>query len=429
MNSKHKNIIYIISLQIFFFLYFLLSACSKDLPIEDLTFIEFDYINGDTCYMNFSINNHKGYNKDNIDIRYYTSSALIPLTQSLRVQNEDTFIVSCYFKILSGGGNTPITVKLFNNEEFIGEDTKYVFIDRPGWYSGDTHTHSIYSDGNNTINKNMDISQKKGLSFIFATDHNTINHYQECARLSSNTFLVLPGIEVTTSYGHILALFSEENINFSTVSSLNSAQNIINDINKNNGLSFIAHPFLNTMEWRWKDTENMNGIEVWNLYPASTSKETAESMKWWDEKLCEGKIYYASTGSDTHETSTIAASFIGIYLEKLSKGNIYKSIKNGMFYCSNGPEIYIEAEGKKMGEICNVGKGRNINLDIKGAYSLPMKKIRIIKNGKEFLEYNINDNLKTITIEDFARHGDYYRAEVTTENNGFAFTNPIFIRE
>ena len=427
MNFKLENLPYIISLQILFFLYFLLSACGKDLPIEDLT--EDDVINGDICYLNFSVNNLNGYNKDNIDIRYYTSSALIPIDQNLSVKNENTFIVNSSFKILSGGGNTPVTVKLFNHEECIGEDTKYVFIDRPGWYSGDIHTHSIYSDGKNTIYYNMVASQNKGLSFIIATDHNTINHYQECAKLSSETFLVLPGIEVTTSYGHILALFSEKNINFSTASSLNSAQNIINEINKNNGLSFIAHPFLTAYPWKWKDTENMTGIEVWNLHLTSKTKETEESMKWWDEKLCEGKIYYASTGSDTHETKTIASSFIGIYIEKLSKENIYKSIKNGMFYCSNGPEIYIEAEGIKMGGICHVGKGRNINIEIKGAYSLPMKKIRIIKNGKEFFDYNTNDNLKTIRIEDFAYHGDYYRAEVTAENDGFAFTNPIFIRE
>src|SRR5207302_8223445 len=71
---------------------------------------------------------------------------------------------------------------------------------RPGWYRGDFHCHTLYSDGVLTPPELAALAKSEGLDFFAITDHNTVNaypHFDAPAEL-----LIIPGIEVTFEEGH-----------------------------------------------------------------------------------------------------------------------------------------------------------------------------------------------------------------------------------
>src|SRR5688572_27374348 len=69
------------------------------------------------------------------------------------------------------------------------------------WYRGDLHTHTVHSDGDNTIPEMAEEAARLGLDFMAITDHNTTTHHAE---IDSRDWplLLLPGEEVTMYWGH-----------------------------------------------------------------------------------------------------------------------------------------------------------------------------------------------------------------------------------
>jgi predicted metal-dependent phosphoesterase TrpH len=70
----------------------------------------------------------------------------------------------------------------------------------------DLHLHSCFSDDAHGTPSDIVISlQKKGLQGMALTDHNTMKGYQQLRKTIPNDFLLIPGIEITTKDGHLLA--------------------------------------------------------------------------------------------------------------------------------------------------------------------------------------------------------------------------------
>jgi predicted metal-dependent phosphoesterase TrpH len=74
----------------------------------------------------------------------------------------------------------------------------------------DLHTHSVASDGTNTITENVALARERGLAGIAITDHDTTAGYAEAAAAVDGTgLLVVPGIEFSAEYDgaslHVLA--------------------------------------------------------------------------------------------------------------------------------------------------------------------------------------------------------------------------------
>ena len=77
----------------------------------------------------------------------------------------------------------------------------------------DLHIHSQYSeDGTGTYLEIAKILKKKGLNGMAITDHNTVEGGLSALKVASKDFLVIPGAEISTKEGHIIALNVKENI-------------------------------------------------------------------------------------------------------------------------------------------------------------------------------------------------------------------------
>jgi predicted metal-dependent phosphoesterase TrpH len=77
----------------------------------------------------------------------------------------------------------------------------------------DLHVHSQYSeDGAGHPKDIMKQLQIKGLQGMAVTDHNNIQGSLEALKLKPKDFIIIPGIEISTADGHLIALGVKENI-------------------------------------------------------------------------------------------------------------------------------------------------------------------------------------------------------------------------
>jgi len=71
----------------------------------------------------------------------------------------------------------------------------------------DLHIHSMYSeDAKGSPKELIKIIHKKGLHGMALTDHNTIEGSRKAQKLATKDFIIIPGIEISTKDGHLLAL-------------------------------------------------------------------------------------------------------------------------------------------------------------------------------------------------------------------------------
>jgi len=100
----------------------------------------------------------------------------------------------------------------------------------------DLHVHTHYSEDASTSLEQLEYySKKKGLDGIAVTDHETLKGALEFARKSQ--LVVIPGLEVETQSGHVLAL------NITTLIPPKLAiSETIDRIHEAGGIAVIAHP-------------------------------------------------------------------------------------------------------------------------------------------------------------------------------------------
>ena len=103
----------------------------------------------------------------------------------------------------------------------------------------DLHVHSCASiDGRSSIASLIETAKKRGLSAITISDHDL------CAPLPScSDVLLIPGVEITSSNGHILGLFLERSVDFDALGKYPAPLQAIDAIHAAGGLAVLAHPF------------------------------------------------------------------------------------------------------------------------------------------------------------------------------------------
>ncbi len=345
-----------------------------------------------------------------------------------------TLTVNFELTAVEGSGNCLVNVETKTSTRSMSQSDMRLFVSGKGWYSGDNHTHSIFSDGTSTIEENVNQAKMKGLSFLSSTDHNTVNQKATVIGLKSSYFLPIVGTEVTTLAGHALALFCDVFVPWEplSTSTLADAQNIINTINKSkNGtaISVIAHPYLATVTWKWTDVINMNGYEVFNGFMPYRSNETLLAFQLWDEKLKAGARVYGFAESDAHIKEMVGRLKVCILAADLKENAVYDAIKSGRFYGTNGPDLRFSIDTVQMGDSLYTVSKKSVNIQLTAYSCEGLDSVRLIKNGKLFKSFKYLDYKRKSEIQlyDEVVPGDYFRMEVNDKLDQVAFSNPIFI--
>jgi predicted metal-dependent phosphoesterase TrpH len=173
----------------------------------------------------------------------------------------------------------------------------------------DLHTHSDLSDGLSSIEEILDSAERAGLDVIALTDHDDIRgafEMRELAARRSSPVEVVPGAEVTTRSGHLLALWIEEEIPMFC-----SLAQALTRIHKAGGVAIVPHPLsyltfsvgegaLRQHAAYGDDTRMVDAIELRN--PSYAGRVRASRALWLNNHV----LRVAETGSsDAHHAALV----------------------------------------------------------------------------------------------------------------------------
>ncbi|MBE3560434.1 MAG: phosphotransferase [Ktedonobacteraceae bacterium] len=196
----------------------------------------------------------------------------------------------------------------------------------------DLHMHSTYSDGIATIEQILDYTQRQtDLNVIAITDHDEIEGALRARDLwarGNYRFDLVVGEEVSTSEGHLLALFIERLIPPGL-----SMERSIDLIHEQEGLAVIAHPlhpfFRESCSQAVMDRIHaardvwFDGIETWNASFCGLSSNPASTRA--------NRAIYALPevgNSDAHSLVSIARGFT--WFPGTSARDMRRAIEQGL---------------------------------------------------------------------------------------------------
>jgi len=146
---------------------------------------------------------------------------------------------------------------------------------------------------------------EKGLDGIAICDHNTITgsyHARKRVKELGLPLLVLPGVEVSTTQGHLIILGSRENIPPDL-----TPQDAIRIARQNGGIVIAAHPF------KVRSLGNVEGLDVDAIETFNSRCIFGENKKAENMAFRLGKAQVG--GSDSHMLATIGLGFTEIDAE------------------------------------------------------------------------------------------------------------------
>lgn len=308
------------------------------------------------------------------------------------------------------------------------ERTQRVFVNGPGWYWGDNHSHSRYSDGSGTIADNFASARAYGLSWLTATDHNTIAQREALPAEQREDFVALYGEEITSRDGHSLGYNIDGLIDWTT-----PPQQRVDDANASNGgegFFFVAHPYYPGLEWDDWTIQDYTGIEVWNGFYPPRHPVNAQAFAKWDELNREGRQLVGIANSDGHNPGKIGDPHIRAYLPELAEESIDEVLQSGYFYGSDGPDLRFTVDGAPMGGTIAVpAAGGGVPVELSAAAPDEITAVVLLRNGEPLETWDPEGTRLTTGLEVDVEPGDFLRVEVETAARRFAFTNPVFVEE
>ncbi|MDN5685915.1 MAG: CehA/McbA family metallohydrolase [Brachybacterium sp.] len=126
------------------------------------------------------------------------------------------------------------------------------------WLAGDTHAHSVHSDGALSLDELADEAVRSGLDFLCVTDHNTTSHHRflpETGRRHGIT--LLPGQEITTHRGHANAYGAIDFVDFRR-----PVEEWASSVITQGGLLSINHPVSGDCSWLHAVPSGVTGVEI-----------------------------------------------------------------------------------------------------------------------------------------------------------------------
>jgi len=330
---------------------------------------------------------------------------------------------------------------------------------RPGWYRGDFHVHSSFSDGIYPPSRLVEVAKSEGMDFFILTDHNTIDGLWEL--MPDSDLLVIPGIEVTLKIGHFTVLgisgwhnWMEDICVYPYDDDLawDNERSPIKEffvrVTRQGLINCIVHPLKKS--WGWSDTQtNLNYvhcIEVCNC-PGDPENDlgTPKVIRFWTELLNIGYRMTALGGSDYHRTvpgpayaGTHSRESIGlpttyVYAEELSSNAILSAVMRRRVYVSLGPKVSFQADVN--GKVYDIGQDvgpfmGEIKFTSIVSECLDNTYVQMVKNGKIVADGIVFDGKTMLSYSDTTTpsESNWYRLDVYDSNGALlAITNPIFV--
>lgn len=306
----------------------------------------------------------------------------------------------------------------------------------PDWYIGSLHNHTIHSDGGLSVTDLVRLHKEAGFEFAAITDHNTVRqHYDFAAAAKAHPdFLLIPGEEVTTPFGHANVIGSPLGawFDFRYNAGDGSLPKIISKAHELGAIFSPNHPFAQctSCEWRYPASEYAaaDAMEVWN---GAWDLTDTLALGLWDRNLKNGRHVIALGGADYHRGDDLLVPAAWVYAKNLSTAAIMDGMKKGHLVLTDGrygPRAVLTArKGKVMGgDTIALAPGEPLDVSVRVVRGL-LTGLRIVwDTGEAVLNADSDDCILSCKVPAGA---SYVRAELFRPDKSIAsLTNPIYIK-
>jgi hypothetical protein len=227
------------------------------------------------------------------------------------------------------------------------------------WYKGNTHTHTLNSDGDSTPDEVVRWYRENAYHFLVLSDHNFLTAVDglNAVHGADGRFLVIRGEEVTDRFGespiHINGLDVEHLVGPQGGATLvETIQRNVDAIRAARGVPHINHP-----NFRWAITaeqlaqvRNNKLFEIYNGHPQVNNVGgggIAGLEEVWDAILSAGVLLYGIAVDDAHHfkrpwdrtAARPGQGWIMVRSDRLAPDAILEAMERGDFYASTGVEL------------------------------------------------------------------------------------------
>jgi hypothetical protein len=299
------------------------------------------------------------------------------------------------------------------------------------WFKGNTHTHTLNSDGDSTPDDVVRWYREHDYDFLVLTDHNFLTSVEALNALhgADQQFLVVKGEEVSDRHGdkplHVNALDPSKLVTPQGGQSVvDVLQRNVDAIRTENGIPHINHP-----NFRWAVTpdelqqvRNTRLFEIHNGHPQVNNiggGGIPGLEEAWDFILSSGKIMYGIAVDDAHvfkqpgnpNVAGPGRGWVVVRAAKLDARLLVESLERGDFYASTGvvlDDLRVDATSVSV----------TVKPDAWAKY-----RIQFIGKGGRLL-HEVPEPAATYTIR-----GDegYVRARVLESNGRMAWIQPVAV--
>lgn len=311
------------------------------------------------------------------------------------------------------------------------------------WYKGNLHSHTTNSDGMLSPEQSIEAYRNRGYSFLCLSDHNLYTDYRN--EFQREDFLILPGVEASAvlvndrgqpiCLHHMNGILGTEEMQkaakagvFTHMESVQEeiyhkswhgkqvGEALARKLKEHGCIVTYNHPIWSRVEVDdFIDNSDIDLLEIYN-YNTVNESGTGYDVTYWDLMLRRGRKINAGASDDNHNGGSFDDTFGGFIMvnaENLTHDAIIKSILDGNYYSSAGPEIYCyeKTDGKIRIECSPVER---INIIVGG----------IVGAGVTF----IAEDGKTLGEAEYILTGEeqYVRVECKDQRGRTAWTNPIY---
>ena len=325
---------------------------------------------------------------------------------------------------------------------------------------GVIHIHTTYShDAHGRFEDAVRIANAQRLDYLIVTEHNTLQPLREGKQGWHGAVLVLIGTELSTRAGHYLALNVSEEIDRYKL----TAQQVIDEVNRQGGFGFIAHPYFKKGRWKDWTVTGFTGIEAYNVAHDTLDENRLRLVLWtltataepfylsildrpydplakWDELISQHGRVVGIGSADAHEFHLAGLTFapyevmfqfarthVLIPPGGLTDRAIYTALRQGHAYFAielvaeaKGFQFVAERGGKVLG---TMGDEVVWEPDLRVSASLPAPaQLALFRDGVLIASTTAQAWQVPIT------QPGVYRLEATRHNEPWIFSNPIYVR-
>ena len=297
------------------------------------------------------------------------------------------------------------------------------------WYKGNTHTHTLNSDGDSTPDEVVRWYREHGYQFLVLTDHNFVTSVDGLNALhgADEQFLVVRGEEVTSRAGdkpiHVNGLDVERRVEPPAGSSVGEVlQRAVDGIRSASGVPHINHP---NFGWALtgqdlQQVRNNRLFEIFNGHP-QVNNEGGGGVpgleEVWDRILTSGTLLHGIAVDDAHHfkqpgnprASGPGRGWVTVRAARLEAQALLEALESGNFYASTGVVLDdVEATSTAL----------TVRVKPEGTSKY---RIRFIGRGGQVL-HEATEPAATYT---FTGNEGYVRAKVIESNGRVAWVQPV----